>query len=242
MPIQNPNWTRDELILAVEFYKIYAPSIPGKTDSRLIKLAEEIKSLAKALGLQGDEAFRNPNGVYMKLMEFRKYDPAYTGKGLGRKLRDIEQEVWDLSPDAVSSTCKLIRSTLTQLEENDFAGGIGADISEPEIEEALEGALVTRLHRRRERSQKIVTAKKKQFLSNHDSLFCEACGFDFAKVYGDRGNGFIECHHTLPVSEMTPGEKTKLSELALVCANCHRMIHSKRPWLRIQDIKDLLKN
>ncbi|MDO6522910.1 HNH endonuclease [Shimia thalassica] len=51
----------------------------------------------------------------------------------------------------------------------------------------------------------------------------------------------MECHHTVPVSEMKPGDKTKLSDLALVCANCHRMIHAKRPWLSIQELVGLIK-
>jgi len=58
--------------------------------------------------------------------------------------------------------------------------------------------------------------------------------------YGDHGDGFIECHHTKPVSELQVGEKTKLSDLALVCSNCHRMIHRKRPWLSVDGIRTLL--
>ncbi|HBN30592.1 MAG TPA: hypothetical protein DD416_05065 [Rhodobacteraceae bacterium] len=72
-------------------------------------------------------------------------------------------------------------------------------------------------------------------------MFYEVCGFNFEDVYGERGNGFIECHHTKPVHEMQPHEKTKLSDLALVCPNCHRMIHAKRPWLTIDELRSLIK-
>ncbi|MFJ1975729.1 HNH endonuclease [Streptomyces albogriseolus] len=61
------------------------------------------------------------------------------------------------------------------------------------------------------------------------SLACEACGFDFKEVYGERGAGYVECHHVLPLHEAGEG-KTKLSDLALICANCHRMIHHRAPW------------
>ena len=43
-----------------------------------------------------------------------------------------------------------------------------------------------------------------------------------------------------PVSE-SEGVKTRLSDLALVCANCHRMIHARRPWLSIEGLRDLRK-
>jgi hypothetical protein len=111
---RNPLWTRDELILATDFYKRHAPQIPGKTDERLIGLAGEIRSYAASLGLRGDETFRNPNGVYMKLMELRKYDPEYQGKGLGHgKPRSIEQEVWDIPRTELEKSAATIRGGLT---------------------------------------------------------------------------------------------------------------------------------
>jgi len=31
------------------------------------------------------------------------------------------------------------------------------------------------------------------------------CGFDFKKVYGELGDGFIEAHHLLPISQKSAG-------------------------------------
>jgi|GEM_PF-2989170 len=119
--VRNPLWTRDELILATEFYKRFAPSIPGKTDQRLIRLSDGIRSYAASLGLRGDETFRNPNGVYMKLMELRKYDPEYTGKGLGHgKPRPIEQEVWDIPNITLQKFAADIRGGLAL--DDDWSG------------------------------------------------------------------------------------------------------------------------
>lgn len=239
-PRRNPNWARDELILATEFYRKHAPAIPGKADDRLIKLSDEIRTLARALGMHGDETFRNANGVYMKLMELRKYDPEYKGKGLGRSPRPVEQEVWNLPPDRLVAAANAIRSSLEDISEGFLHVEGVTDADEPEISEAAEGALVSRIHRYRERDRKIVAEKKKAFAKKHGRLFCEACGFDFKQTYGDRGKGFIECHHTVPVSEMGDGAKTKIADLALVCANCHRMIHAKRPWLTVGELREIL--
>jgi putative restriction endonuclease len=57
----------------------------------------------------------------------------------------------------------------------------------------------------------------------------------------DIGIDFIEGHHIIPVSEMAPDHKTKPEEIALLCSNCHKMIHKRRPWLGMDQLKDLVK-
>ncbi|WP_370693652.1 HNH endonuclease [Nitrospira tepida] len=52
------------------------------------------------------------------------------------------------------------------------------------------------------------------------------CGFDFGKRYGRIGIGYAQVHHLRPLSSVpAKGVKSKLSHLAIVCANCHVMIH-----------------
>lgn len=65
------------------------------------------------------------------------------------------------------------------------------------------------------------------------------CAFDFEQAYGDRGADYIEAHHKIPLSELTGETRTRPSDLAMLCANCHRMIHAKRPWLTINELKEL---
>tara|TARA_A100001015_G_scaffold286546_1_gene355381 strand:+ start:546 stop:1820 length:1275 start_codon:yes stop_codon:yes gene_type:complete len=62
---------------------------------------------------------------------------------------------------------------------------------------------------------------------------CEACGFNYEKIYGDYSDqkNFIEAHHIEPKSvvkqKAETGKKLKRSakDFAILCANCHRMIH-----------------
>jgi 5-methylcytosine-specific restriction enzyme A len=119
-------------------------------------------------------------------------------------------------------------------------GGL-VDIDDEGITEAEEGRLLTRLHRRRERSRKLVEQRKLKALKEFGRLRCEACSFDFEERYGSRGKGFIEAHHTKPVETLVEGSKTKMDDLALVCANCHRMVHSTRPWLTIPELQKLIQ-
>jgi hypothetical protein len=111
---------------------------------------------------------------------------------------------------------------------------------DPEAEEFPEGNVLYRLHRFHERCGDLPRRAKKLALKKNGKLVCVACGFDFHATYGPVGDGFIECHHTVPVSELKDGMKTKLADVVLVCSNCHRMLHRRRPWLGIKELKFLL--
>jgi len=103
-----------------------------------------------------------------------------------------------------------------------------------------EGKLKERLHKYRERNTALTKLVKQEAFSKHGKLECECCEFDFAKTYGVLGNEYIEAHHIIPVSDLHPnGDKTKKEEIALVCANCHRMLHKTRPWLTIEELRSI---
>ena len=55
--------------------------------------------------------------------------------------------------------------------------------------------------------------------------------------FGDRGRSIIERHHIRPLRTLIDGDKTRVDDLALVCANCHRPIHGGRPWLTLEDLR-----
>ncbi len=118
--------------------------------------------------------------------------------------------------------------------------GIGAELEIDAKEEANEGLPVMRMHWSRERSHELVRAAKAVFLKTHGRLFCEVCGFDFGKVYG--AHDFIEAHHMVPLKGLKKSRVTKISELAMVCANCHRMLHRGSSWPTIAELKQKLTN
>src|SRR5688572_4768334 len=226
---RNPDWNRDELILALELYLKNPKSPASKTSIEVVKLSKELNLLHQCLGEASSLTLRNANGVYLKMMNFRRFDPDFVSRGKkgmshGNALELVVWNEFNGDREGLAKTCKAIREAVKELHVNSLE-----DSEEAEIVEAAEGKLLTRIHRRRERSRKLVAAKKNQVLANVGNLACEVCGFEFAKRYGPRGAGFIECHHTKPVNEYGDGRKTSIKELALVCANCHRMIHSKRP-------------
>jgi 5-methylcytosine-specific restriction protein A len=96
---------------------------------------------------------------------------------------------------------------------------------EDDDEAFIEGRVLTREHRFRERNRSLANKKKQEALKVTGRLECEVCAFDFFAVYGEIGRNFAECHHTLPISDLTEARETRLSELAIVRANCLPMLH-----------------
>lgn len=95
-------------------------------------------------------------------------------------------------------------------------------------------------HVRRERDPRVVRLAKELSLASEKRLECEACGFDFAEKYGSDGHGYIEGHHTTPLHQMKKGHKTKIGDIALVCSNCHRMLHRIKPLLKVEELIERL--
>lgn len=122
------------------------------------------------------------------------------------------------------------RADALLINEGGEAGG-----SDPESGEE-EGGEKERLHRYRERNQKLARMAKDRFFQKYGRLFCEICDFDFGEWYAEPG--FIEAHHRVPLRDLQPGTKTKLSDLVMVCANCHRMLHRGSPWPTIKQLTE----
>jgi hypothetical protein len=91
---------------------------------------------------------------------------------------------------------------------------------------AWEGTRYERLSRQASRSTALREAKIREVLAESGSLACEVpnCRFDFFKTYGELGRGFAHVHHRRPLAKRGARD-SKLEDLAVVCANCHAMIH-----------------
>ncbi len=108
---------------------------------------------------------------------------------------------------------------------------------------AMEGAIVERISKYRERDRKLIRLKIDQQLEKNGNLNCEICGFSFETVYGQAGKDFCEVHHIRVLSESNEGEPTTtLADLAVLCSNCHRVIHRKKPAYTIEEIKSFTGN
>jgi 5-methylcytosine-specific restriction enzyme A len=235
---RNPAWSRDELIVTLDFYFRHKDKIPGKKSQEVKELSGLLNRIGSQIHTIQSDDFRNPNGVYMKLMNYRGLDPNHSSQGLKHGGKG-DQEVWNEFSSDLEKCQRHAQAITTAIHELEIDADTEPNTDETEFE-AEEGRVVARVHSRRERNRKIVNKKKSAVLRHDGFLSCEACGFRFDETYGERGANFIECHHVKPVHEMRPGETTKLSDLVLLCSNCHRMVHAKRPWLTLDGLKTLI--
>jgi 5-methylcytosine-specific restriction protein A len=113
-----------------------------------------------------------------------------------------------------------------------YRGGIDADVeSQSDIGEEFElptsiTVVETRkyaFHRKIERNRTAAKQAKK-----FHGTICQACDLVFAERYGPIGEGFIEAHHLKAISTLEEGLAVHYDiaeDFAVLCSNCHRMIH-----------------
>ena len=236
---RNPDWTRDELILALDLYlRAGNKQLPAK-DPQVIELSALLNQLPIHQGIEKGEEFRNSNGVSMKLGNFMRVDPAYEGIGL-RRGNHLEQVVWN---DFASDPYRL-QQTVSAIRRSARADRVAEPkprYGTADEEEFPEGRLLTRQHKTRERDPNAVRRKKEDVLQSTGALQCEACEFDFEVFYGALGKAFAECHHRVPLSALREEAATRLKDLAIVCANCHRMLHRSKPMLTVEGLRERLQ-
>jgi 5-methylcytosine-specific restriction protein A len=235
MARRNPPWQRDELILALDLYFRLRPDTISKAHPEVAALSELLNKLPIHPDRPDPGTFRNVNGTYMKLCNFLALDPDYRGKGLEAGGR-LERVIWqEFAGDRVRLAClaEAIRKCYLSVDPS----GVAELAEEGEFPE---GRVLYRLHRLRERNPALTRLAKERGMDERGRLLCAACAFDFAAVYGEVGRGFIECHHLLALADLLAERPTRLSDVALVCSNCHRMVHRRRPWLTMGNLTELI--
>ena len=113
-------------------------------------------------------------------------------------------------------------------------------VSEDDESVFPEGNAAYRQHRTLERDSNIARKAKDQRWKEAGKLQCDVCSLDFEKMYGPRGRGFIEAHHTVPVA--AGPRETRVSEIALVCSNCHRMLHRGTELLSLSELREIVED
>ena len=129
-----------------------------------------------------------------------------------------------------------------------YRGGIDSDTTEDDYKPAegittLKELRQYKTHRRIER-----TTDNSRKVKRELGYTCQACGFNFKNTYGElslnkKKEEFIEAHHIRQIQDLPEGEVVEfnIEDFAVLCSNCHRMVHRKNPPYSINEIKKILK-
>jgi len=82
IPKRNPKWTRNEIIIALDFYFKHYPHIPERNTPEIKQISEILRNLELENSKSISANYRNVSGVYMKLMNFHSINPNKQAKGL----------------------------------------------------------------------------------------------------------------------------------------------------------------
>ncbi|MFE0024052.1 HNH endonuclease [Amycolatopsis sp. NPDC059021] len=236
---RNPAWTWDECVLACALVVNNDWRWLDAGDTRVKELSTLLQQLPIHSPESRSEKFRNPNGVARKTADLATIHPAYRGKATrGGRTDKLVVDAYVADPAGMLKTAAALRSSIQLPSGPAHLNPLDLDLDLEGIS-ATEGQVLERIHLVRERDPKLRKRKIKLARKQHGHVACEVCGFDFEEVYGPRGRDYIECHHRTPLSESGP-IVTDLSNLALLCSNCHRMIHCRHPWLTVPELQKLV--
>lgn len=242
--VRSPDWTRDELVLACALVHRNGWREVKRNDPRALELSDLLQALPiHPREIRGPD-FRNPNSVQRKTADIATAHPDYgrvRTKG-GQLTQQVVMEFVE-RPHEMLSAADHIASAADSSDP-----GLKHAISTPDTQEeeettAAEGRVLERVHRYYERDRRLRRKKIESVRRAGGDIACQICGFDFAERFGEHGRDYIEVHHVVPLHETGPSE-TRLDDLALVCANCHRMSHRRmektRTWPTPEQLRALI--
>lgn len=181
------------------------------------------------------------NDYYAEIVNFRPFSSPVLAKQNGAYLESIPtSKLKNYWRDGVREIDKETFDKIFTLSDlNDFnATNDNAQGTTDAYTSATEGNRKQSYSTRYERDPKL----REKAIEIH-GLACMGCGFNFEKVYGEWGAGFIHVHHTKPLSYGV-GERIVNAEtdMIVLCPNCHSMIHRrKKKTLSLDELLLLLK-
>lgn len=227
----NPDWNRDETLLALDLlYRYGTPIHKGHAD------VIELSALLRAALIHPVEgrrpSFRNPDGIALKLQNLLSAIDPTRGLSSSSLDRQLVAEYPQIRAMDVAALAALIRDAITR--------GVAVE-AVPEDEMFAEGHLLTSQHRFRD--QRLRKKLLGRTADNH--LVCEICGFTPPSLVRPLRESFFEAHHIRPLSDSEGVTSTRVADMSLLCAGCHRFIHRlaviERRWVSIAEARSTLR-
>lgn len=156
-------------------------------------------------------------------------DEAEIGSIILDEIVMFEEPIYLSKIGIVFSNSIVSGKTITIEEVNAILNSIDVEIDYIEEDENLnleslefdEGEQIKRVINSRKRNKKARELKFEQVIKRDGKVVCEVCSEDDIVA--------LDVHHDkVEVFNMKEGHKTKLSDLRIICANCHRKVHGHK--------------
>ena len=220
----NTSFTRDEAILALDVLYFADELRLNKESKEIIELSELLNELPIIPLSARGEIFRNSNGIKNQLIKFKSsYPKGKKDSHVGSIFYEIADEFSGIKDELHKIACA-IRQNREFFKTATFG-------SELEGEDFPEGALLCHLHR-------VLEARDGRKLVPAES--CEICHLNLSVVYKPVSGNFLQCHLTVPITELNGSKHYKADDFITVCPNCHAVLHKHRPWLTRDNAKEIL--
>ncbi|AYG73603.1 HNH endonuclease [Rhizobium sp. CCGE532] len=228
----NPDWTWDETLLALDL--LYRHSVPvdrNHPDVRDLSSALRTAEIHPKDGRKDN--FRNPDGVSLKLQNLQSaIDPT---RGLSSSKRDREA-VAEFPISRKRELAEIAAAILRELSNEPQPSEV------PQDEVFIEGHVITASHRRRDaRLRRRLLDKRTE-----ERLICEICDFSPPSLTRTLRESFFEAHHIVPLSDAVGQTSTRVADMVLLCAGCHRFIHKliswRKQWVSVETARTLMKS
>ena len=178
--------------------------------------------------LQGDRVLSYVGGTVNAFVGYGKVHAGWrmAGRGPWKGMEYVRIDVTSLHEpvpgDDVHQSTGFRRPTHPQRVPNDLAAAVwraarGRPLST--VERAVEGAATESRSRHRD------PGLRQDAIAQAGGV-CASCGRDFSSVAGGLGRRCLVVHHKRQLRDTDQPVETKLTDLAVVCANCHMMIHA----------------
>lgn len=118
--MRNPKWHKDEAILVLDLYFNKNLGSVSSHNPEVISLSELLNKLPIHLCKPDKQKFRNPNGVVMKLANFKSIDPNYKGKGL-QACSKLEKDVFEEFCSDIERLHKMANDIKLRLDHSEIS-------------------------------------------------------------------------------------------------------------------------
>lgn len=238
--MKNPDWTKEELVLALDLYfKLEHGQMHG-TNPAVIQLSKDLKALGVHSDIANPVAFRSVNSVSLKLANLKRLDKNFSGIGM-KGGSNIEKAVWaeySSNRDLLTREAEVIRRKYLQPKATE--GSKELKTEEPASSYSSEFKFL--IHRNLDTNPITRRLKINAVRNEGQDLKCTVCNLDFISFYGQIGVDALEIHYAEAIEEPVEQQSIQIGKYAIVCSNCHEILDKHYELITVLNLRKMIRN